>query len=269
MNDNKTLILSGTGYELLVAPEAQAAKAELIQHAALIVEVLDPNANQAASMQVKKLAAMRSLVEKSRTAVKAPVLQVGKDIDAKAAEFVAEIKAEETRIGKLMGDYAEAVERERVKILRELEAKRQAEAQAARAAETARLKAEQEATAARIAAEKAEWEAETPEQVAKSVAASAAAAAAAQEAERIAAAEAARREAETKVVEFVPAKVEGVKFAIDFEVTDINALYHYSPQLVTMEVKRREVLQLITQLGADGLSLPGLRIFKKPVVATR
>jgi hypothetical protein len=263
MNETKTLILAGDGYQLTIAPEAEAAKAELIKHASLIVEVIDPDANAAAGNQVKKLAAMRNLVEKSRTTVKAPVLQVGKDIDAKAAEFVADIKAEEARIGKLMGSYAEAVEAERRKILREMEAQRQAEEKARREKEDA----ERAAEAARIAAEKAEWEAVTPEEEAKA----AAALAAAEEKNKLAAEVAASISDIVKVVAIVPAKAEGVKFTVDFTVEDIDALYRYSPALVTMEAKRKDILELIKSLGADENQqiIPGIRITSKAVVSTR
>ena len=270
MNDTNTLILSGSGYELAVAPEAEALKQDLITASAAITEVINPDGNAVAREQVKKLAALRNLCEKSRNTVKAPVLKIGKDIDQKAKDFVLEIDAEEKRLSKLMGDYAAEVERERVKVMREIEAKRQVEEKAAREAEAARAKAEQEAEAARIAAEKAEWESTTPEE-------EAAAAAALKLAEKIkadgiAAAEAARQaEAERKVVAFIPEKAAGVKFATDFEVTDLDAIYRYSPALVTMEAKRKDILELIKALGADedNQIIPGIKITKKAVVSTR
>jgi hypothetical protein len=165
-----------------------------------------------------------------------------------------------------MHDFAEEVERLRRKMMAEIEEKRRADELARHQAEVARIKAEQEAEAARIAAEKALWESDD-ETAAKKAA----------EAEK---AEAARKQTEearaaaadtVKVVAFVPAKVEGVKFTADFEVFDIDALYHYSPALVTMEAKRKDILDLIKQLGADEdrQIIPGIRITKKTVVSTR
>lgn len=275
MKDTNTLILSGSGYELAVAPEAEALKQDLITASAAITAVINPDDNATAREQVKKLAALRNLCEKSRNQVKSPVLKIGKDIDQKAKDFVLEIETEEKRLSKLMGDYAAEVERERVKVMREIEAKRQAEEKAAREAEAARIKAEQEAEAARIAAEKAEWESTTPEEEAAAAAALKLAeeikanGIAAAEAARLA--EEARKAEETKVVAFIPEKAAGVKFTADFEVTDIDAIYRYSPTLVTMEAKRKDILDLIKALGADedNQIIPGIKITKKAVISTR
>ena len=271
MNDTQTLILAGTGYELTVAPEAEAQKAELLKHAALIVQVNDPQDNEAARHQVKALAAMRNAVEKSRNTVKAPVLQVGRDIDAKAKEFVEAIDAEEKRLGKLMADYATEVEALRRKMMREIEEKRREEENARIMAEAARIKAEQEAEAARIAAEKAMWEEPDDRSIEEQAGVEYQKAKAAAEALRQAEAEEAARKAQDKVVAIVPAKAEGVKFTADYELEDIDALYRYSPALVTMEPKRKDILELIRALGADedNQIIPGIKITKRAVVAPR
>ncbi|MCE5310466.1 MAG: hypothetical protein LLG20_22745 [Acidobacteriales bacterium] len=269
-SDTQTLILSGQGYELAIAPEAEAQKAELLKHSALIVEVNDPDANQAALIQVKKLAAMRNAVEKSRNIVKAPVLQVGRDIDAKAKDFVAAIDAEEKRVSKLVATYAEAVERERQRIARELEAKRQAEEKARREAEAAAAKAAAEAAAAAAKAQEAEWEddEETKRQAAEEAAKREAEAAAAKAAE-----EAAKSR---PILDVVPAKASGVKFVHDFEVLEICHLAFQQPRLVKMEPKRSEILEFIKERIAEGVGEDdpswaniGLRIVKKPIVSTR
>ena len=84
-------------------------------------------------------------------------------------------------------------------------------------------------------------------------------------------AEAARKVEESKVIAFVPEKAAGVKFATDFEVTDLDAIYRYSPALVTMEAKRKDILELIKALGADedNQIIPGIKITKKAVVSIR
>jgi uncharacterized membrane protein YqiK len=279
MSTNTALILSGSGYELAIAPEAEAQKAELLKHSALITEVRDASASDAARNQIKKLAAMRNLVEASRKQVKEPVLKIGKDIDSKAADFVAEIVAEEKRLTGHVGEFAAEVERERQRVLREMEEKRRAEEKARQEAEAARLKAEQEAAhaaflaeQARKAAEAKEWE-EDEAQAAKAreeaATAEAAAKAAQAEQDRIAAAAAAA--AAPAVPVFVPQAVAGTKMVPDFEVLNIDALYAYSASLVTMEPKRSEILALIKSLTKDGNlpEIPGLRVFEKPVVSTR
>ncbi len=275
--DTQTLILAGEGYQLTIAPEAEAQKAELLKHAALIVEVNDPESYEAARNQIKKLAAMRTAAEKSRKTVKEPVLKIGKDIDGKAADFCSELVASEKRLAEMAGDYAEKVERERQRVLREMEEKRRAEEKARQEAEAARLKAEQEAAHAAFLAEQAqkaamakEWEddeaeaAKAREEAAK---AEAAAKAAQAEQERIAAAAA----AVPAVPVFVPQAVAGTKMVPDFEVLNIDALYAYSASLVTMEPKRSEILALIKSLSQNGKlpEIPGLRVFEKPVVSTR
>jgi hypothetical protein len=261
------LVLSGNGFELAIAPEAKQIKAELLQSAATITRVSGPDEKETASQALKSLANVRIAVGKCREAIKKPVLDIGRTIDARAKEFLAEIEAEENRLNKLIGDYAELVEAERRKVMRELEEKRQAEEKARRDAEEARIKAEREAEAARIAAEKAEWEATTPEEEAKA----AAALKEAEEKNRLAAEVAEKVSDIVQVVAIVPAKVEGVKFEYDFEVEDVDALYRFNPSLVKMEAKRSEVLDAIKRQSADGNTpaIPGLKITQKAKVSTR
>lgn len=257
------LILAGEGYNLTIAPEAEAQKAQLLKHAALIVEVNDPASSNAAMQHVKDLASMRRIVESSRKIVKEPVLQIGKDIDEKAKTFVAAIEAEEKRIAALVANHAQAVEAERQRILREQEAKRREEERIQREAEAARLKAEQEAEAARKKAAEAEWE-EDPAVV------EAAAAEAKRKADEAAAAQAAADAAKpAPVFDLVPQATAGVKFDWDFEVTDLHALYMHNAALVKLEPKRAEILANIKMVAVgDEVKLPGIRAFKKPSVRT-
>lgn len=268
--EKTALILSGSGYELTISPDAEQQKAELIKHAALIVDVRDPDSAAAAQNQIKKLAAMRNLVEKSRKTVKEPVLAIGKEIDAKASDFVTELISEEKRLTTAVGNYAAEVERERQRILREQEEQRRKE-------EAERIRLENERIAAERAAEEAKRKAneaflkEQSDEDAK--AAEAAAAKAKADADRIAAEQAAAAaEAAKPKVELAPVAPSGVKFAPDFEVEDIHALYRHNPALVAMEAKRADILTLIKQVQAanGGLpEIPGLRVFEKPVVSTR
>lgn len=270
------LILAGDGYSLEVSADAQSQKAELIRHSALIVEVNDNSSADAARLQVKALAAMRNLVEKSRKAVKDPVLKIGKDIDARAAEFVAEIDAEERRVTKLIGDHAARVEAER-----QAQIRRQQEEERQRLAEQQRLAREAEeaaraAEAARKAAEDAEFADDEDEDAAAKAKQEAEAAEAAriklanEQAEAARAAEAARVES-FKVA--VPDRVEGVKFEPDFEVVDAGLLYSSFPELVRLDVKRAETLARIKSWmdthGGELPTLPGLIVTKKPKVGTR
>ncbi len=281
-SETQTLILAGNGYELSIAPEAEAQKAELLKRSALIVEIKDPTAFEAARNELKKLAAMRNLVEKSRKTVKEPVLQVGKEIDAKAADFTANLNTEEKRVTKLMADYSAEVEEQRQRALREIEAKRAAEAKAAAEAEAARIKAEQEAEKARQeaeekrkAAEAAMWEEDGAEAAKAKEEADKAAEAARVVAEREAALAAeqaaALAAAAATPIQVVPQAVSGTKFVPDYEVEDIHALYQHNAGLVTVTERRSEILDCIKRMtiGDDLPKIPGLRIFKRPVVSTR
>lgn len=68
---------------------------------------------------------------------------------------------------------------------------------------------------------------------------------------------------------------EGVRFAWDFEVTDIEAVYRAVPSFVTLEVKRSAVLLWLKSLEDDGrdasavAELAHIRAFKKPIVSSR
>lgn len=283
LESTEALILSGEGYSLEVAPSVLEQKAELIKFSALIVSVKDAISSEAAGHQIKKLAAMRNLVEKSRTTVKAPVLAVGKRIDDLAKEFAAEITAEEARLKKLQGEYAEEVIRERQRVLREQEAQRQAErnrlleeAAAAAKAEHDRIAAEETARIAREAAEQAAWEAvsEEDEADAKRKADEAQriadeAAAAEKERLRIAADEAARvADLPVAAPTFVPEVVKGVKMVPDYVVEDIDALYRHNAGLVSLIERRKEILDAIARgmIGDTPPTIPGLRIFMRPQV---
>jgi hypothetical protein len=68
---------------------------------------------------------------------------------------------------------------------------------------------------------------------------------------------------------------DGVRFAWDFEVTDIEAVYRAVPELVSLEVKRSAVLAWLKSLEEDGAhvaavaELAHIRAFKKPIVSSR
>ena len=139
------MILSGDGYELTIAPEAEARKLALLGRAQL-VNVVACNDQSADAQQVtRSLASMRIEVEKCRKLVVEPVNRITKIINSTAADFVAEITAEETRIKQLVGNHAEEVAR--------IKAQKEAEE---RAAFEAARKAREAAEAAALAAEEAQ-----------------------------------------------------------------------------------------------------------------
>jgi len=246
--ETTALILVGNGYQLTIAPDAEERKLELLVQAATVTEVTSNDESADAQFVSRKLAQMRIEVEKSRKLVKEPVNRIGKLIDSTAANFIAAIEREQKRITRIVGDHAEEVAR----IQRE---KERAEAQAFA-----------DARAAREAAEVAMDAAETTGRMGDIIAA--------KEAERERLAAAAQRMmasndlAATKVA-------EGVRFAWDFEVTDINMLYLRDRSLVEITPRRAAILALIRGCAESGrdpvdvFSALGIHAFQKPVVSSR
>ena len=282
------LAILGDGYQIQITPEAEKQKATIINAARAVVAVTDADSCDIAQSRLRSLASVRTAVESSRKQVKAPVIDLGKRIDGIAADFVAEVIAEEARLSGLVTEYAReqqrikreaelAAEQERQRIERErheaemaaqreaarIERERQAAERATHEAEIARLKAEAAQSeegqrAAREAQERAvaaQREAEARAESARRQAeADAAAAREREEAARIAAAEA--------VAAPAPA---GVREEIDFEVEDILAFVAKFPQLCRIEPKRAEVLAALKKSFARNGKLPevaGLRVFQ-------
>jgi chromosome segregation ATPase len=282
------LAILGDGYQIQITPEAEKQKATIINAARAVVAVTDADSCDIAHSRLRSLASVRTAVESSRKQVKAPVIDLGKRIDGIAADFVAEVIAEEARLSGLVTEYAReqqrikrevelAAEQERQRIERErheaemaaqreaarIERERQAAERAAHEAEIARLKAEAAQSeegqrAAREAQERAlaaQREAEARAEAARRQAeADASAARVREEAARIADAEA--------VAAPAPA---GVREEIDFEVEDILAFVAKFPQLCRIEPKRAEVLAALKKSFARNGKLPevaGLRVFQ-------
>jgi hypothetical protein len=248
MIEKAPLILAGKGYELLIAPDAAVRKQELIEAASLVTAVADNDESASAQFVSRKLAAMRIETEKCRKAVKEPVNRIGKLIDKTAADFIAEIEAEEKRINRLVGDHA--VEVARIK----------------REKEEAERRAFEEARAAREAAEAAAAAAESSGRISDIIAAKHAMH------ERTEAL-AARMEASADVAGTKIA--DGVRFAWDFEVEDIRRLAEALPEMVKIEPRRAEILAWLKQCEEQEIPIErdaqnvGIRAFKKPVVSSR
>lgn len=260
------LALSGEGYQITVTTEAEALKNELLVEAKGITAIAVPEDVDAVNLQVAKLARVRLDVEKTRTAVKAPVLAIGKKIDDTAKGYIDALKTEEDRLTKLLADFA-AVERkkaqdaenERQQLLKKQEQQRQeAERQAA---EAERLKEEAaakkfeavtpaEKRAATILDKKADQLAEV-----------------AQETHHVA--KQTGQSALFQALNLVSTKAPAnVAFDLDYDVNDVHALAAFSKDLVTIEVKRAELLKLIAVVGKNG-EIPGITIKEVPRVTKK
>ena len=288
MSTTTALAILGDGYQITITPEAEKQKATILTAARAVMAVTDTDSCDIAQSRLRSLASVRTAVESSRKIVKAPVIDLGKKIDGIAADFVADVVAEEARLSGLVTEYAReqqriqreaeiAAEQERQRVERErheaemtaqreaarIERERQAAERAAHEAEIARLKAEAAQSeegqkAAREAQERAlaaQREAEARAESARRQAeADAAAAREREEAARIAAA----------AVIAAPAPA-GVREEIDFEVEDILAFVGKFPQLCRIEPKRAEVLAALKKSFERNGKLPevaGLRVFQ-------
>ncbi len=248
-NDNETaLILAGEGYQLTIAPEAVAKKLEIMTAASTVIAVTSNDTSASAQRHIRSLSAMRILVDKSRKLVKEPVNRIGKMIDQAAKDFVADLDVEEGRIRKLVGDHAAEVARAKAD------------------AEAAERRAFEEARAAREAAEASARAAESSGRIADIIAAKQA------EAERQEALSARMEASEETASNNV---AQGVRFAIDFEVTDLELLASTHRELVTITPSRMAILSILKDGEEDGQDIVaagaaiGLRVFKRPVVSSR
>jgi hypothetical protein len=247
-DETTALILAGDGYQLTIAPEAEARKLQLLADAADITTVTSNDESADAQVQSRRLAQMRIEVEKSRKAVKEPVNRIGKLIDQTAAEFLGSIDSEERRIKDLIGRHAAEV----------AEQQRRAAMEEHLAFEEARLAREAAAAAALVADESGK--------ISDIIAAKQA------ERERQQAL-AARMEASAEVAGTKIA--DGVRFAWDFEVECIETLYAMDRTLVEVNPRRSAILAKIRDAESFDIDpVPlfaslGIRAFKRPVVSSR
>jgi len=246
----EALILAGDGYHLKVSPEAYERKAKLLSKASTVTQVTSIEESSNAQFHLRRCAEMRILIEKSRKAVKEPVLLVGKAIDKAAADFTADIDAEEKRLSLMIGKHAEDVARlQRIK-------------------EEEERCAFDEARAARLAKEQAEQAAAETRTIADVIAAK-------QAAEANKAALDARLQASEELA--TTQQASGVRFAWNFEVIDIDLLANRQRACVEITPRRKEIKTMIDlwseRLTDDKLIETftdlGLRVFKKTIISTR
>lgn len=222
------------------ADQARVERDELLHQAALVVSVADRIDADDATTVLRNLKAFETAIEQARTQAKAPVLEIGRKIDALSKELVEKVKTETGRISRVLGAY-------------ELEEKRKAEAaryaaeqEASRIAEEARKKAQQVRAAApdALAADRAS-DAVNEKAVEQIVAL-----------KQTAAQSAPTRQAGTTVREDVC-----------FEVTDLVALHQSNPELVILEPNGSAIRAILR--ANPNLQIPGLRHWREAKLNVR
>jgi DNA repair exonuclease SbcCD ATPase subunit len=293
-------LLTIAGLEVAIpsaTQEAIARRDALLARARRGTSIAGLASAEAAGAILKEIDAFIKLIESTRTTVKAPVLELGKRVDAVAAEVVNGLKAEKDRIGGLIAEFQQEQarkeqdarrkafeEQERIrKEAEEREAKvRQEAEEKARVAREAEEKAQREAAeleAKASRARSAERQAELQKEADERRKASEAAAAKAEE-ERKAAQEKADREraeaqkaiaAQNTAVSLAAApKLTGlsVRGEIKFEVTDIQALFAALPGMVLLTPNNAAIKAQLKTLP-EGQSLPGVRHWKEAKTSVR
>ncbi len=140
-----TSIMVRSDLSVSILPVASQYREEALEVAALIGVVKNVSTQESAVEALAKIKGILKLVEESRQEIKAPVLELCREIDDQAKKFTIALKAEELRISTMVGNY----QQEQLAIARRAEQARQAELDRIEAERlAAERKAKQEAQAA-------------------------------------------------------------------------------------------------------------------------
>lgn len=274
---NALTLINADNISVSLVPDAITQRNAALELAGEITTVDNPFDQDIAADALKALKRIETGVESARVSVKAPVLQLGRQIDALAADFTNPVLVECKRITALLSAYqtkvrmeAMAAERQRQVELARIEADRRAAEAAAQKRAAEILAAVAEAKRQADAALRASTDAEAEK--AAQASAAAAAQAEAQQQQHAIHAQAAQREREAQMKALTVAKpapqADGmtVRQVWKFEVTDIHALYRARPDLVSLEPRTREINSAMSKGFRE---CPGLRIWSETVAGVR
>lgn len=216
--------------EIAIAPEARELRDKILVEIREVTSVSDAFDADVAADVLKRATQLSRGIEADRTTVKAPVLALGKKIDALAKEITAELDGEISRVSRVLGTYqlAEKQKADAADRLARDEARRiqaEAEQQARKAAQAAPSDTEALAAASEIMDTAAAKIVETRKAIVSTVAPKAADTA--------------------------------VRVDVCFEVDDIVALYAARPELVNLEPNGTAIRAICK--ANPKLQLPGLR----------
>lgn len=243
-----------TTFVVAIPGEGIRLKQQMLAAAAAITQVTNAKEQEQATIAAGKLKGLAQAVEALRQELKKPHLEVGRAIDAKAAEYVGDITVRVRELEGKIGAFQRA-EREKA-----------AEAERASAAERQRVATEVEQARQRAAAAQSEEE-------------------------RLAAqfdlmeSEDAASTANATVVAPEPPAAKGVAIRedkVEFEVTDIEAFYAWDlarrqaagdrhiPTFVKLEVRKQDFNSYINIVGIKALGdIPGMKFTQKTNAAVR
>jgi hypothetical protein len=229
MSDTLEIVVSGSlpSPQIELSPAAFNARTVALEASGRIKAIASVADLDAAAGALTKLKSLTRSVEDSRKEVKAPVLEVGKRIDATAKDYLAPLEVEAKRLSVIVGAFQEA-------------ARRKAEKERE---EAARVQAE---ALAELNAKQAEALAQGDE--------AAADAARAEAADKIAASQLA-------VIDAEGPKPQGIvtRTSWKFEVVDITALHAARPELCLIE-PNNAAIRAVVKTGAQ---IPGLRVWQE------
>ena len=106
MSDNGSLeVLRLENMQVKTVDTALAMRDDALAFSSLLATVENEDQNAAAVKAMESLAYLIRGCEKARKEIKLPVVDLGRDIDAKAKEFTEPLKNEELRVARIVADY--------------------------------------------------------------------------------------------------------------------------------------------------------------------
>src|SRR6266478_413398 len=136
MSDTALILRDDQAGTIQWTDSANALKATALELSGIIGKVGNADENSQAVTAQIEIRRILKLVEAARAEAKRPLIDLGKAIEDGAKTFIADLKAEEWRLSKLVGDYQQVL---------------QAQARAAQIAEAKRLQGIEDARQAELA----------------------------------------------------------------------------------------------------------------------